>query len=250
MENQEITVSLEGTENMKELVIRRGEALRTNEPKSFHSIGTLSSPLHYFKQRGALNLIDKGKCVVQYRKVFEATKGSIFDGNPFIKFSENPTDQLAATVSGVIVVSEELKRWQINGEARSVKEMAAFLRLKRRFFESAETHTNLLSALQDFKMNVNTDVANKDNRKGETNFSIAKQVKDHGLPESFTVKLPVFVGTEPKSFRIDLEFELRDAGMSIYLLSDELLSLQEKIIEEEFKAVLQGFEGCAVLEVV
>lgn len=246
----EMKISLEDIERTKEVVIRHGEALKPNEPQRVNVLGTLSAPLAYYQQRSSLGLVDKGKCLVRYRKELQSKKGIIYDGNPFIEFQEDPKDQLSVTVGGVMVVSEELKSWQINGEPRSVKDLAAFLRLKRRFFKNPEDHTNLLSGLQDFKMNVNTDVANKDNRRGETNYAVAKQAKDHNLPPYFTVEMPVFLGTEAKSFRIDLEFDLRDAGMSIYLLSDELFELQENLVDEMFTSVLKGFDGCAVLEVV
>jgi hypothetical protein len=225
-----------------EITVRHGDALPPNIPNAIDILGSLTAPLDYYRQRSALEQIDKTKCLVTYKRDEQEAN---------VVFHEDPTNRYAAQIKGILKLNPELALWGINTDkARSVKELAAFLRLKRRFFTDGDTHTNLLKSLQNFSMKVSTDVVDKNDRRGVVEAKIAQEVKDHNVLEHFTLEMPLFLGTDAKRFKVTIEFDQRDAGLSIYLLSEELLELKDALVTNEIEKVTAGFEGCAVLEVV
>lgn len=240
---QSLDLNLKGLEvSDGTIIIRQGDALPPNEPKALFITGALIAPLDYFRHRSSLDKIDKAKCIVTYHRDEQES---------FIMFREDPTNQYAANIKGILKINPELALWGINTDkARSVKELAAFLRLKRRFFSNSEEHTTLLKGLQDFSMSTSAQIVDKNDRRGAAETRVAKEVKDHNLPEHFTLEMPLFLGTDAKRFKVTIEFDQRDAGLSIYLLSEELLELKDALITNEIEKVTAGFEGCAVLEVV
>ncbi len=96
----------------------------------------------------------------------------------------------------------------------------------------------IVSNLGQFRANVNTEIQRMKDDRGNKKEMIETQIVT-GLEMSFNLRMPVFKGSKPLTFRVDLCFEIRDSAVSVWMESPELAELTQdevnRVIDEEVK---------------
>jgi hypothetical protein len=229
------------SENAKEIVIRRGEALPLQKPKAITLSGTIGAPSAYFTQRFlAHNLMDVKKILVRWSRL-----------EKYITFCEDPTDTQAAQIDGLLRSNPELAAFGINSDKTfELVKMRDFLRVRRHLFASADAHNVIMDSLKKFSVKLDTTIKNENDNRGNTDVG-AKTIATTDIPLDFTLSMPLFIGSGKESFKVEIAFEVRSAGASFWFISTELPELLEKSSEDLLAKELEVFRqaGCAVLEV-
>jgi hypothetical protein len=234
--NMNITVE----NGVKELVIRHGEAAAIPEPLFVNMTGTITASRLFFQQRTQHNAIDVAACLVTFSQRERC-----------IEFDTNPRQNYADTVIGKLTDNPNLTPFKINEPANfTLTQLRSFLRVRRWLFEKVDQHTELMNTLNDLTLTANTTMQDKQDRRGNVTQNFNREVASN-VPLSFTLKMPLFVGAEPKTFIVDVAFEVRDGGTSYWFESTELPELLETEAATLIQAELKTFRdaGCAVLEI-
>jgi len=201
----------------RELVIRKGEAEPINLPLQVNVSGTLSAPQDFFKVRKSLH--DPNKCYV----VFSRDKMSI-------DLRVDEQSKYGHCIKGRLQYNPDMESFHINDSTtRTVKQLLELVRKNRYFFPDKEEHVGLVSKLQNFQATIQKTVEESDDMRGASN----KQIKiavEHKIQTDFKLSLPIFKGTQERSFRVQIFLDATDGGILLWLESPELreLELQER----------------------
>lgn len=146
----------------------------------------------------------------------------------------NPTQQIKVVAK--LVTHPALEKFGIETNVRRTpQELASLLRVNSMYFPNVQEHRELLVKLQRFTAKVNTAVEQSNDSRGNLKDLVDRTVETD-LPESFTLEIPVYVGSPKSKFLVFICMEARDKGVSIWLESAELLEIRESQWESAIKA--------------
>lgn len=223
-----------------ELIIRTGEAEIIRYDVPINISGNIFSPGKYVEKRKDSELSNKihpDKCLV-----------TVARRAMMITFQENPNNQFAATITGRLIINPDIKLCEINGVTfHDITSLIKHLKDKRRFFKNPDQHTEFLKNLNDFKININTDLERKQDNSGNYKSVVEKRAKTD-MPKEFILKMPIFEGMPDAEFKVELCFITRDMAVEFWFESLELFDLLKKdndaIIDNELKA----FQDYVIIE--
>lgn len=230
MENIKIQLS----ENQKELIIKTGEVLPELRALKIGVSGNILSPAKFHDIRKG---IDKESLVIFSRSKMEI----VFDANP-----ENP---LSPKVTGHLLLNEDLKKFEINSQTKmwGLQELAKFLKMNKTFFNNKEKADSLIASLLSFKATITSDLEKANDGRGNSKDLVDRKTNSN-MPTDFILLMPVFVGGEIKSFRVEIGIDSTDSSAKFWLESSELqeiiISDRDKIIDTE----IAKFEGLIIIE--
>lgn len=217
MEN--ITVEIEN--GVKELIVRRGDAPQPPElPSKVIVEGHLNTPLvHLFRtdvlQPGLLE--DSFIVVCRERRA--------------ISYSEYAS---IAHAGGLYVGRLEMhpyfERFQINtGATFTTFELADLIKMNRSFFPTKEQAMKLVSELYNFEAKVNKEVKEKEDQRGNKR-SLYAQVVTSNIPEEFELRVPIFKGMDPQTFKVEVAISAND--LTCQLVSPEANDLVHEVSDD------------------
>lgn len=229
--NIEHQISQEG--KTPELVIRTGEAAKPLELKSVLISGILDSPARWLeKKTKAEGFNTLGANIQVDREQMAIT---------LVVDEEWPVN---TTVIGKLEFHPVFIKFGINrGEYRSTIALAEFFKYNRTFFENHSEAMKIVTALKNFKGNVDKKVElSGDANKGDRRILIDQVVKNN-LPDTFNLKIPIFKGTRPEVFQVELMFNPDDLTCSIVspAAADLVEHFRDSAIDEQIK-VLEKFD--------
>jgi hypothetical protein len=194
------------------LEIRTGEALPLKEPKSVAITGTLMSPIEYYNVRH--KFLKKENCHVLYS--YEEM---------FIKLVCEETSAYSAVITGRLKVNKDLEKFGINqSKTREIKDLKQFLKMNKFFFADQNENLKIVSNLEKFNANIESTIGEYADDRGNKKHTYEAKVSSN-LDLSFVLEMPVFVGYPNYKFKIDICFDVRDKGVSVWLESSELLQI-------------------------
>jgi len=212
--NDKIEIKL--NEGQTELIIREGEALPLKEERIVNISGTIVAPAEYYNKRK--DIINPKKCnvIYSYRDLF-------------IKLTVNEDNHYASIIEGKAVLNPDLTKFGINSTKTWTKtELKQFLKMNRAFFKDLDSNLKMVLNLEKFSASIQGQIdEHKDNR-GNSKNNVEVKV-DTNLDMNFTLQIPIFIGQETTSFQVEICFDVRDNGITIWLESPEL---QEAIIKQ------------------
>ena len=235
-EQEKINVVFGAGELVKELIVRHGQAeAALPPPKQIAIVGTIESPRLFVLHRKELH--DVKKCYV----AVDRAKAEIW-------FFEDEKNPYRTTVHGQLVMSPELAAFKINtGTKLGLKETTNFLRMRRAYFPDRDEHKNLIDKLSKFAAKVQTEIAAKDDRKGNTYDLVATKVS-HDIPLDFKLELRLFIGQPKASFKVEILADVTVGGISFWLESVELAEMSIKAVDKIIDAELKAFKDYLVIE--
>ena len=225
-EVNDIKVTVEN--GIKELVIRTGEAELN---LSYHGYGidglSIDAVNEYLIKADATDLEIKNSFVLfSYENLFLRLRFSD-------RMRAGNTVREGDRIDGELKLHPELEKWQINkAKAYSNHSLASFVKMNRHFFEDRDLALTLVTVLQGIQVKTEKEIESADNKRGDYRQVIGQRVIDSNIPDSFMLKLPVFVGTAPVPVKV--EIEINPSDFSCTLISPQL----KEIIDLESRAII------------
>jgi hypothetical protein len=217
MENNNIEINF--SENQKELIIREGAAELIKEPKIINLEGTIQAPKDYYEKRKDKKQFEPKDChvIFSYDKLF-------------IKLVVNESNHYSSTIIGKALKNPDLEKFGINSGNKlwTKNGLKQFLKMNRAFFKDIDSNLKMVTNLEKFSAAVQIQIdQHKDDRGNSKNNSEVKI--DSNLDMSFDLQMPIFIGQKTSTFKVEICFDVRDNGITIWLESPEL---QETIIQQ------------------
>jgi hypothetical protein len=219
---KDIKVTVEN--GVKELVIRHGSAEEIRQYRGYSVQGaSIGAVQEYLKRAGIpADQIEHSYAEFSYEELFLRLNFGVRAG-------------VEDKIGGVLKLHPELEKWQINkAKAYDHQTLSRFVKMNRHFFESASVAMQLVSELQQIRVKTEKEYENSDNRRGDAKLLIAQRLVESNIPAEFILKLPIFVGTDPVSVKVEVEVNAND--FSCELISPDL----KQIIDQETKAIIDA----------
>lgn len=202
-------------EDGKDMVIRFGDALPLKEPKYVSINGTIDAPARWVEKRkddivsaDAHILVDRGHMTITLNT----------DENNFY------SDQIV----GTLTLSTEMQEFGINtGEYMSCFDMADRIKQLRTYFETQQDAMKLVTELRNFKAKIDKELELSDDKRGNQKIMRAQTVESN-LPKSFNVNMPIFKGTEKRTFEVEVEINPNDLSCTLVSPDAHDIVVQER----------------------
>lgn len=189
-------------EDGKDMVIRFGDALPLQEPKYVSIHGTIDAPARWVEKRKD-DIVSADAHVLVDRDRMTIT----------LNTDENSAymDQIVGTLS----LSTEMQEFGINtGEYMSCFDMADRIKQLRTYFDTQQEAMKLVTELRSFKAKIDKELELSDDKRGNQTILRAQTVESN-LPKSFKVNMPIFKGTEKRTFEVEVEINPNDLSCTL-----------------------------------
>lgn len=210
-DNNKINLTIENYTGEKpiEVVYREGVAgkvLDQKAPEKIEIAGVLSTPLDWLEKR--VDTINQAEAFILVERDKYAITLTINESDPYKK----------GTITGSAELSELFTKFGINNPnvGWTPAKLGQFIRLNRAAFEDKEICMKLVSALNNFKANAQSQIEKQHDPSG-SRAEVYRQTVESNLPKSFTVKIPIFKGPEKPRLTWNLTTTSRTARCSYSL---------------------------------
>ncbi len=166
----------------------------------------------------------------------------------------NETDSRnAKTISGTIQLSRQYKAFGVNaGHLWESVDLGNFFRINRSYFEKKEVNMELVNLLKRFVAKVNTEVEREMKDNGSVT-DVYRKVVDSNLPTAFTVKIPIFKGSAPEVFSIEIIAHVESKHAVLELISPDaeavVEEVRDKMIDAEIDKIRELCPEIPIIEV-
>lgn len=202
-------------EDGKDIVIRFGDALPLQEPKYVSIHGTIDAPARWVEKRKD-DIVSADAHVLVDRDRMTIT----------LNTDENSAymDQIV----GTLTISTEMQEFGINtGEYMSCFDMADRIKQLRTYFETQQEAMKLVTELRSFKAKIDKELELSDDKRGNQTIMRAQTVESN-LPKSFNVNMPIFKGTEKRTFEVEVEINPNDLSCTLVSPDAHDIVVQER----------------------
>lgn len=176
------------------LVIRTGEALKPQEPRTVYITGVIDSPLRWLEKRK--DIIDQKQCNIVVNR-------DDMDINLIMK----EHDYYADRIEGRLLISTEFKKFGINsGEYTTGLQLSDLIRMNRSCFEDKKKAMELVTIMRNFKATVTTQLEMSDDKKGNT-AQLRRQTVEGHQPPAFELCIPIFKGQPKVKFTVEIDID-------------------------------------------
>ena len=233
-----------------ELIIRQltdevKDSLPVLEPKKLNISGNITAVYDFLEKRWNAqdNQIDHCR-----------THVLIDRDNMAMTLNINETDQRNnKVVVGSIQLSRQYKAFGVNSSKMwESTDLGNFFRINRSYFENKEKNMELVNLLKRFVAKVNTEVERETKDNGSVT-DVYKKVVDSNLPEAFTVKVPIFKGSAPEVFSIEIIAHVEGRHAVLELISPDaeavVEDVRDKMIDSEIKKITELAPEIPIIEV-
>ena len=126
-------------------------------------------------------------------------------------------------IVGTLTLSTEMQELGINtGEYMSCFDMAV-----RTYFETQQEAMKLVTELRSFKAKIDKELELSDDKRGNQKIMRAQTVESN-LPKSFKVNMPIFKGTEKRTFEVEVEINPNDLSCTLVSPDAHDIVVQER----------------------
>lgn len=192
MEENRINVVVPKDYNGKpiEVVLRQGvapELIPEKAPKLIKKSGSIDAPFRWLEKR--IDTIDQKKCNIAVSRRMMSIHLSIDEENFY-----------SHEITGLLELSEEVKRLKINGSEWDRKELARTLAISKRFFYDEKEFTQIIKSLES------TEIQSKRNSNNTYKNNLRENISYESIkinfPELFKLVIPVLQGYEKKKITV------------------------------------------------
>lgn len=189
-------------EDGKDIVIRFGDALPLKEPKYVSIHGTIDAPARWVEKRKD--------------DIVSADAHVLVDRNRMtITLNTDENSAYMDQIVGTLTLSTEMQEFGINtGEYMSCFDMADRIKQLRTYFETQQEAMKLVTELRNFKAKIDKELELSDDKRGNQTIMRAQTVESN-LPKSFKVNMPIFKGTEKRTFEVEVEINPNDLSCTL-----------------------------------
>lgn len=155
-------------------------------------------------------------------------------------------------IIGAIKLSRQYIAFGINKKLWESTELGNFFRINRSYFEKKDTNMMLVNLLKRFTAKVNTEVEREEKDNGSVT-DVYRKVVDSNLPEAFAVRIPIFKGSQPEVFSIEIIAHVEGKHAVLELISPDAEAIVEevrdKIINAEIEKIRELAPEIPIIEV-
>lgn len=243
MDNK-IDVTVE--KGVKELVIREGAAEKIVQRTHVALDGTVESAKKFYANRKDAKSINTQQSHVIVNRDALSVRAVFNAESPYF-----------TTVNGKAVVNPDIAKLGIMTDAQSnpkefssPNELAKHIKFMRSYFPDKSKHASVLESLLKFSAKYNVAIEKSKEQTGSRKDNFELVVDTNGLALNFSLELPIFIGGSNKKFNVDINYDLRDRAVTLWLESVELKELIDVARKEMIDAEIQFFneEGIVVIE--
>ena len=230
MQNEKMQINLDKDCQKAEVVIREVDKvneLPVLEPEKVNISGTITSIFSFLEKRWG--------CEGQINH--EHTHIIVDRDNLSMTLVANETDaRNKIVIVGKLQLSRQFMEFHINdGYAWEPILLSQFFKMNRAYFSNRDENMKLVSVFKNFKAKVNTDYERdrKENGSYTDNYS---QIVDSNMPDRFSVVLPVFKGTEPKTVEVETYATIDGHDVTVQLVSPGA----QEVVDRTLDAIIDG----------
>ena len=249
MDPEKLNINFADGEAVKELIIREVDTvvedkLPVLEPDKVEISGNITAIFAFLEKRWNADDAQVNHC---------RTHILVDRDNLMMTLVVNETDKREKkTVVGTIQLSRQYTAFGINKKLWESTDLGNFFRINRSYFEKKETNMSLVSLLKRFTAKVNTEVEREEKDNGSVT-DVYRKVVDSNLPEAFAVKIPIFKGTQPEVFSIEIIAHVEGKHAVLELISPEAEAIVEevrdKLIDEQIEKIKELAPEIPIIEV-
>lgn len=249
MDPEKLNINFADGEGVKELIIREVDTvvedkLPVLEPDKVEISGNITAIFAFLEKRWDAEDAQVNHC---------RTHILVDRDNLMMTLVVNETDKREKkTVVGTIQLSRQYTAFGINKKLWESTDLGNFFRINRSYFEKKETNMSLVSLLKRFTAKVNTEVEREEKDNGSVT-DVYRKVVDSNLPEAFAVKIPIFKGTQPEVFSIEIIAHVEGKHAVLELISPEAEAIVEevrdKLIDEQIEKIKELAPEIPIIEV-
>lgn len=114
-------------------------------------------------------------------------------------------------------------------------DMADRIKQLRTYFETQQEAMKLVTELRSFKAKIDKELELSDDKRGNQTIMRAQTVESN-LPKSFNVNMPIFKGTEKRTFEVEVEINPNDLSCTLVSPDAHDIVVQER--DSQMDAVL------------
>lgn len=249
MDPEKLNINFAYGEAVKELIIREVDTvvedkLPVLEPDKVEISGNITAIFAFLEKRWDADDAQVNHC---------RTHILVDRDNLMMTLVVNETDKREKkTVVGTIQLSRQYTAFGVNKKLWESTDLGNFFRINRSYFEKKETNMSLVSLLKRFTAKVNTEVEREEKDNGSVT-DVYRKVVDSNLPEAFAVKIPIFKGTQPEVFSIEIIAHVEGKHAVLELISPEAEAIVEevrdKLIDEQIEKIKELAPEIPIIEV-
>ena len=214
-QNKDFTIVVEPVEG--ELIIRQGKAAEIHPKNGVKPIGAIGNPVEYARKR-APSPGDSHVRVNRDQGVLKLVCGESL-----------PCEQ-QDVVTGVIDPDALYQEFKINANHPwDANDLAKLFKRRRKCFPKVAENLELVKALSNFKAAIETNLEKIDDKTVRRFKTAVEKTVNSGLPQSFTLKMPIIKGEQEIEFAVDVILEAGDGRVSIFLDSIEAEEFADEI---------------------
>lgn len=249
MDPEKLNINFADGEGVKELIIREVDTvvedkLPVLEPDKVEISGNITAIFAFLEKRWNAEDSQVDHC---------RTHILVDRDNLQMTLVVNETDKREKkTVVGTIQLSRQYTAFGVNKKLWESTDLGNFFRINRSYFEKKETNMNLVTLLKRFTAKVNTEVEREEKDNGSVT-DVYRKVVDSNLPEAFAVKIPIFKGTQPEVFSIEIIAHVEGKHAVLELISPDAEAIVEevrnKLIDEQIEKIKELAPEIPIIEV-
>lgn len=221
-----------------EVTILHGEAANIYDPEQVVLNGIITAPSEYYTKRP--DLCPPAQTHAKFSK--EDRK---------ITLVVNEKDKFQTIVTGSLKKNKFLKSLHINSTTSySIADLQKVLRYAKRFFNDPSKHLDLIVKLRNFTTKITSTTVKSDDRAGNKVESFESRVTDFAQANDlgFTLKLPIFDGTDDVAIAISIEIDVINGSVALYLICDDLDEMEDSLVKAIFEEEKKVFEPFVIIE--
>lgn len=249
MDPEKLNINFADGEGVKELIIREvdevvEDKLPVLEPDKVNISGNISAIFAFLEKRWT----------AEDRQIDHCRTHILVDrDNLTMKLIVNETDKREKKeVIGTIQLSRQYKAFGVNNKLWESTDLGNFFRINRTYFEKKETNMQLVTLLKRFTAKVNTEVEREEKDNGSVT-DVYRKVVESNLPEAFAVKIPIFKGSQPETFSIEIIAHIEGKHAVLELISPDAEAIVEevrdKLIDEQIEKIKKLAPEIPIIEV-
>ena len=246
MKNEKFQVQLAEGAEKAEIIIR--EVTKVNEldvkaPLKLKIEGVINSVTEFLRKRfDQEDQINQKRCHI----LVDREKISIK-----LIFNEND-EYLTGSIKGTLEEHPKFAEFGINsGKVWTPTELGMFFKMNRAFFTDKQENMKLVTELMNFTATVNNSIERSAKENGDRTDKFAQTVNSN-LPAAFTLKIPIFKGTNSEILEVETFAQVNGRDVSFVLLSpaanQTMEDIRDKVIDKEIEEIEKICPSIAIIE--
>lgn len=221
------------------LIIRTGQAEPIVVRDKVIITGTISAPADWYE----------GKTTNGYSFGVENTHVVFsYDAREITLITEDEHSSFGHKITGKLSKNPDLKVFAINSNRKfSPKELASLLKMNRVAFQDREQNMRIVKSLNDLRVAVERKIQDTNDFRGNKVASFEQEVRTT-IDLTFNLSLPVFTGGKLSTFNVEVNLDVTDGSVTVWLESVDLKEIEDRIGREMMDSVLGRLSSLTTIE--